>query len=411
MSFRRSVLVAFVIALGLRAVTALGLPVVPTWDGEIYERAASDLARGAGFTRSALQPSSPPRPTAFYPVGWPATLSVWRAAGAPRALDPLLQAVLGALAVPLTALVAGRLAGRRSALVAAWAVALWPGGILAAASWMHEPIFTVLLLAALVPLVRSTRPSAWVLSALCFGLAAYVRPTVLATVPLAMAAAAWPRGVRWRVGAAVVGVTIALAVVAPWVARNHAAMGGAVLGTNLGSNLLIGTVSNYYVQPGPEAHCPHVRGEVASDRCRRDRALERIASDPLSWLARAPVKLFHTMGYEASSAIQLGESLGLRDAGRDPRVWALVAVCSAHWLLLIGCAVRSFRKTRERARWIVLTPFVALATVHVIFFGGDRYHAPLVPLLAALASPALGELARRIGRTGGAEASTSPSTA
>jgi hypothetical protein len=289
----------------------------------------------------------------------------------------------------MTALLAGRLAGRRGAVAAAWAVALWPGGILAAASWMHEPLFTVLLLAALLPLVRARRPTAWIFSALCFGLAAYVRPTILAAVPLALWAATSGQSRRRRVAAVALGGLLALSLVAPWVARNHVTLGGTSLGTNLGSNLLIGTMSAHYQPPGPEAACPGAVGEVARDRCWRDRALARIADDPLSWLARIPAKLFHTLGYEASAAVQLGAALGVPEPEGDPRIWALAAITTAHWLALLYAAARSSRRVRRRARWITCAPFGALVIVHVVFFGGDRYHTPLVPLLAALASPVL----------------------
>jgi hypothetical protein len=40
----------------------------------------------------------------------------------------------------------------------------------------------------------------------------------------------------------------------------------------------------------------------------------------------------------------------------------------------------------------LFAPIAALALLHFVFLGGDRYHAPVVPLMAALASLALGAL-------------------
>jgi hypothetical protein len=58
-------------------------------------------------------------------------------------------------------------------------------------------------------------------------------------------------------------------------------------------------------------------------------------------------------------------------------------------------AVRGAREVRSHARLALVAPAIALALVHAVFLGGDRYHEPLVPLFAALASPALERLAQR----------------
>src|SRR5688572_12810383 len=97
---RRSIALAFSTALGLRLALGLALPVVPTWDGVFYERAASQIARGEGYTARMLGGGRPAHETAFYPVGWPAALSAWRSAGIDRVFDPVLQAIFGALLVP-----------------------------------------------------------------------------------------------------------------------------------------------------------------------------------------------------------------------------------------------------------------------------------------------------------------------
>lgn len=455
MDARRAILLASLVGLALRAVVGLALPIVPSWDGVVYERAATQLARGEAYDLRVLNPAAPAHRSAFYPIGWPAALAIWRMAGAPRALDPLLQAILGALAVPLAALVARRLRDRSAAVCAAWTVALWPGGIFASASWMSEPLFGLLLLLGLAPLVARHSTGALVAAALGLALATFVRPTALAIAPLAIGAAAWlasRRGVIDRdahshtptqrtepigarpdrrkrtdpdderttaralaeqtahearssshvlsratrsAAAAALALAIAFAVLSPWMLRNAGAIGGAVVSANSGANLLAGTVSARFAHVPREVDCPRGMRELARDRCRRDRALARIASAPLSWIALAPLKLAHTFAYETSSAVQLGASLGIERPTEHPAVWALAALATAYWLALLTCALLSLRRTRLRARAVVLTPFVALALVHVAFIGGDRYHTPLVPLTAALAAPTI---ARAVGR-------------
>lgn len=400
MAPRRAVLAATLVALALRAAIGLALPVRPVWDGAVYERAATQIARGEGFTLRALRPSAPPHPTAFYPIGWPAALALFRAAGAPRALDPLLQALLGALAVPLAAKLAGCLSGRSAASCAAWLVALWPGGLLASTSWMSEPLFGVLLLAAVAVAAQRSGAPALLASATLFALASYVRPTALAMAPPVIAIAAWSRRgsygsrVARSAALAVAALALALVVLAPWMARNTAMLGGAVVSTNGGANLLVGTASSRFMHVPEPLDCPRGMRELERDRCRRDRALTRIAHDPVTWLARAPAKLVHTFAYESSSVIQLAEALGVRNPLGQPAVWAAIAACTAYWLALVALAARGLAHTRRRARLIALAPCVVTAFVHAAYFGGDRYHVPLVPIVAALAAARLARTRR-----------------
>ncbi|HJL16565.1 MAG TPA: hypothetical protein RMH99_12960 [Sandaracinaceae bacterium LLY-WYZ-13_1] len=426
---------ACAVGLALR-LAAAALPVAPSWDGVIYERAAARLADGAGYTLRIYDPAWPwDLPTAFYPPGWPAVLALWKGLGAARGFDLVLQALLGALAIPLAAALTRRLVPRRprAPARAAWLVALWPGGVLATAGWMTEPLFTVALLAALLPLVgspaetRARTVGQLGLAALLFGLAAYVRPTALAIAPLALAARgaslasiggapddcrpsvpgaggtatdvdpaagtsrrpgarhSTPGASRWRpaLGAALLAL-FALAPLAPWMARNAAQLDGAVVSSNAGANLYVGTVDARFTRIPDDLDCPAGPRELARDRCRRERALARIADDPLGWLALGVAKLGHTFGYEASPALQLGASLERR-APPQAALLALSASCTLFWLALLGGALAHAPRLGRRCLpcWAAVA---SLAATHFVFLGGDRYHLPLVPILAALAT-------------------------
>jgi hypothetical protein len=395
----RAVVGAFAVGWAVRLGVALALPLTPSWDGVVYERAAAQLAAGEGYTVRMLDPDWPwVRPTAFYPPGWPAVLSLVQPVSGTRTPDLVLQASLGALAILLSAALARRLAGPRAAALAAWLVALWPGGVLASASWMTEPLFTVALLLALLPLVGPRPPTrrrlgaTLALSALAFGLAAYVRPTALAVAPLALGARGWvlsrpsPAGARW-LGAAGAAALAALALLplAPWMARNAETVGAAVVSSNGGANLYVGTLHARFRRIPDALDCPDGWRELERDRCRTERALARIAAEPLEWLALGGLKLAHTFGYEASPAVQLGAGLGWARPASRPRVRALAALGSAFWLALLLAAAAGLRRLDPAALppWAAIA---ALALTHFVFVGGDRYHLPLVPLVAALAA-------------------------
>jgi hypothetical protein len=397
----RTILLACLVGLLLRVAVALLAPVQPTWDGRAYERAASQLARGEGYTHRMIREDARAHPTTFYPVGWPAVLGAWRMAGAPRALDPLLQALFGTLAIALTA-VAARRFGRRASGAAAWAVALWPSGVFSVASWLGEPLFTVACLAAVIPLTQTRSRIAGIIGAgILFGLAAYVRPTALAIAPLALAAYAYTSVSRpWRVPsailAAIVGTAVSIAILAPWMERNDALLGRPVITTNGSANLLVGTITPHFAHAPAAIDCPPA-WEIDRDQCRRERAIERIADDPLRWVALAPLKLALTFGYEGSAAFQLVAAAGVRGAFWHPLTWALGTVATLYWLALIALVVKRRRRLRRSAA-VLLAPAIGIAIAHVIFIGGDRYHEPLVPLLIVLASPLLAVLARKVAR-------------
>ncbi|MGE0792256.1 MAG: hypothetical protein AB7S26_41670 [Sandaracinaceae bacterium] len=386
---------AFVVALALRALLAAWLDPSPSWDGVIYERAARMLAAGDGYTVRMYAPSWRwALPTAFYPPGWPAVLGAWKALGLG---DLALQSLLGALAVPLAAALGARARGHAGARTAGWVVALWPGGILGAASWMSEPLFTVTLAGGLLALSAPRSTAARALGLVLLGLAAYVRPTALPIAGLALAVLLWPRTPRdpRTIGRSLLALAAALAVIgatlAPWLARNADAVGEPVLTTNAGANLHVGALSARFV-PIPDAvDCPPGIRELARQRCHTGRALAVVRADPLAWSLRGAQKIFHTFGYEASPALQL--AAGLDRSPRAPAFLALAGLSTVYWLGLVALAVHGARRSRRRVVLVVAAAALALALTHFVFVGGDRYHLPLVPLLAALAAGGLSSLA------------------
>jgi 4-amino-4-deoxy-L-arabinose transferase-like glycosyltransferase len=387
------------VALALRCLCVLCVNPEPAWDGIIYERAAEQLAHGEGYTQRILDEAAPARPTAFFPPGFPAVLSVLHRAAGGRLLDPWFQVAMSLLLLPAAWLFGRRLGGLRAGLWAAWLCALWPGGVLLTASWFTEPLFAVLLCAAILPILyarRRARTRALVGAALLLGLAAYVRPTALAIVPFVGAAVGYLAqstrrfqrvcsALTW----AVLATSLACLPLAPWIARNQVELRAPVLvSTNAGFNLLLGTVGEGSYGPLPEAiDCPGGVPEVARDRCRFSHGLARIRRDPALWLARDVLKALHTFGHESAPA----QLLAAKSSAQTER-WSLLAlaITRVFWLPFIALAamggMSAWRHSGQRgALLLLLTPVVGTLLLHCVFIGGDRYHIPLVPLFAGLA--------------------------
>ncbi len=406
-------LVPFLFALFLRMGLSILVPVRPVWDGVIYARSADFIAHGRGFTRTAIDPREPAEATAFYPVGFPAMLAPLRWFGG-RNLDLAAQSCAGALLVVIAGLIGRRAAGPRIGRRAAWLVALWPGGVLLSASWMSEPFFSLFVGAASLVAVYTRRRktlASSVLISVILGLGALVRPTAIPMLIAYVAGLAFyqtlrePRLLRRSYVLAMhlaIMWTFAFVMMLPWSIRNAISLDATTLvSTNGGANLLVGTSNEgSFARIPEELDCSSALPEVARDRCRAEVAFDRIRNAPLAWLARGVLKLVHTFGHESAPAQAWGRAIVVDDATRETMsLWAL-AIDRAWWLVFLsasiaGAVVLIQRRAMSSLHVALFAPIAALAVLHFVTLGGDRYHAPVVVPMAVLAALSVRAVALR----------------
>lgn len=393
------------VALALRVLLVALTTSAPAWDGVIYVRAAEQLSRGEGYTQRILHEANPPTPTAFYPVGYPAVLALIRSLGGGLGADLALQCACGALLVPLTYLLARRTHGRRAGRTAAWLAALWPGGVFMSATWLAEPLFAVGAAASLLPVAyarRRRRLPAMAVAALGLGLTAYLRASALpiaALVGLLLGGTLRARPAapvrRWLTGCALAAAMVAVACVplSPWMARNARLLGKPVpVSTNDGVNLLLGAKGDgSFTTLSADEPCKRdALREVARSACYAAEARRLIAADPLTAGARALLKLAHTYGHDSAPAQCFADGLRASPGAQNAwRLWSL-GLCRVAWLLILGAALLGGSEVCRRgdrvARALLLGPIAALAVLHMVFLGGDRYHAAVAPMVLALAA-------------------------
>ena len=440
----RALLVATALLVRL-VVVALTEP-EPVWDGRYFDAFARRLAHGDGYTVSVEGDGGALRPTAHYPVGYPAMLALaYRLFGDRVGVAFLLQCALGAALVAVIHAVAERASGAKAARFAGVVAALHPGLVLQAPLVMAEPL-AALLYAALVACMLHVPAHLGfaALGGLVAGFATLVRPQTLLLAPALVACALVTARTSWRRALVACGMALGTlaATVAPWTLRNARVLDGpALVSTNGGWNLAIGAL--------PSNHgCEHALGEVAVDRCLGAKAREAIVRDPAAFLALVPAKLSYAIDYEAFPVEALHEAHpervpeGLRRAS-----WRVLM--AIHQALLLGCAAMVLRG-RRRGAWlfaaaVALAPMlvlgrpssggVALALgallltepspldrlvgtvmlvflgTHAVFFGEDRYHVVLEALLALPLATRLFADARphrRRGGSGAAESAAAP---
>jgi hypothetical protein len=246
-----------------------------------------------------------------------------------------------------------------------------------------------------------------------------------------------------RFASVVVVALMALAPVFPWTARNCRVMDGcALVSTNAGWNLAIGAfprATGRFETLRSSDGCREVTGQVQQDRCWLSYGLASIAASPRRWLALVPKKLGYTFDHESFAVEYLREARPA-DWPEDRRVRARTLLSTFHRLLVVaaafGCLVVRRRGIGAWAQGACLIALAAVAIApnlggvptfwplvvctcvvpwlpipgrlpyapalrlslvllgttvltHAVFFGEDRYHIVVSPVLCLLAAAAL----------------------
>jgi 4-amino-4-deoxy-L-arabinose transferase-like glycosyltransferase len=317
----------FLAALLPRLYVAIAWAREPVWDGHYYDFGARRIAAGLGYSDDVVGGGQPVwHPWCHYPVGYSAFLGgVYRVFGSGPHVATIANAVVGALLAVVVHRLARHATGELRAFFAGLLVALWPGLVVYAALLMTEPLAALGLATSAWLVARDGRahPRRGALAGgVALGLTALVRPQSLLVAPalgLFTLPAGAPRRARLLAGARTAGLALlaALAVIAPWTARNCRVMDGcALVSTNGGWNLAIGAfprATGRFETLRATDGCPIVTGQVQQDRCWRDEGLRWIAADPRRWLGLVPKKLAETFDHESFPMGYLGEA--------DPAAW------------------------------------------------------------------------------------------
>lgn len=237
-------LLAFVLRAAVGLLLANGVPALDIpprdWRESGYSHYATIARTLIQTGEYRLGPILAPRPP-LYPGLLAALLGAFGESGV---APVLVQAMLGAGTVCVTALIAQRVFDVRTGLLAGVIAAVYPYWVVHDTALQETALFTLLTAAAVERLLaaqgsRSLLPAA--VAGLLFGFAVLCRESILPFVPVA---ALWlvaamspaPRTGRRLLSAAILLGAAAL-VVAPWIARNKARLGTPVVTTGTGFGL------------------------------------------------------------------------------------------------------------------------------------------------------------------------------
>jgi 4-amino-4-deoxy-L-arabinose transferase-like glycosyltransferase len=406
---RNTTLALFAAALLPRLVFVLWAPGEPAADGQFYHAYGEHFARGWGYV------DVDGSPVVRWMPGWPMLLGgLYWVFGSGTHVALFANAFLDATTAALLSLLGARLFGVRIGLTAGILYALWPGMIFLCGSHMSEPLFNVLLVAALLLTViaaeaDSRRIARFAVAGLCLGAAAMVKAEPLITTP-GIAFYLW----RTRRGGAdftrttAVLLFVTAAVLVPWTIRNYvtfdrflptAASGG--IGVYLANH------------PGATGGQDFVANRALQRRFKRENAAwTAIARNDAGW-GDAWAFVRENPGEELSiiaNKLRLtyaGDARGaklVRGLGRDPASWQLAAATwqrlqwasNGYWFAMLALAAIGLTTVlswkRGTAALLLLGVLLPWLCLHIVLLGGPRYHVPQIPVLALLAALGIARL-------------------
>jgi hypothetical protein len=193
---------------------------------------------------------------------------------------------------------------------------------------------------------------------------------------------------------AVLTITVAFVTLFPWMLRNKLTLGAFTVATSGGINLYIG---NSPISSGSwvwEKENPFedlsASNEVENDRLGYKLAKEYILHDPLGFVLRGIKKEIYLFVTD-NSAIAKELDLAAQFKRIDKFVFFSIVGQVYYFLILIfsvGGIVLFLKRRWEKKPGFYLLCGILIYWMgtHFIFFGVDRFHFPLVPILSIFAS-------------------------
>ncbi|GET43149.1 glycosyltransferase family 39 protein [Microseira wollei] len=378
------------LALLLRVLWVVAVPVVPISDSHAYDTLARNLATGIGYRWS-----SDSLPTAFWPVGTSLIYSLlYRVFGFTYLPIVIFNLLLSAIIIFCSMRLAQTWFNRSVAIATGLLLALWPSKIQFTTVIASELPFIALVLVALLLWINE-RTNLWlraILVGILLAAATYVRPTAY-LIPILFLFFRWlntRESFKSLKATAIIFVLMAV-LIAPWSIRNTMAFGQFVtISTNGGANFWMGNNPN---STGVFMNFPaevYGMNEAERDKYLKSVALAHIKEKPLLFVWRCVTRLVDTHSRE-SIGISWNES-GLKKRYGTGILLPLKIINQIFWMSVLGLALSGIviLGLQQGLLTTITHPTVVIwgyfAAIHAIIVAQDRYHFPSIPMIAILAA-------------------------
>jgi 4-amino-4-deoxy-L-arabinose transferase-like glycosyltransferase len=379
-------------------------PRQPYSDEIHYIAQARSLAEGRGYVDESG------RPTAYWPVGYPALLSVgYRLGGSSGIVDTVLQIALSIATVVIVAWIGTAAFGAHIGRSAALLLSVYPNHVFYSTLYLSEPLFCFLVTASVGLLLRGAqingaRKQVLFLAAagISLGLAALARSVIVlfpAVLPIWFLRQSWPIS-KLLTRTALITLCATLAV-GPWMWRNHAVTKKwFTISSNGGDAFWVGNypgaLGGYagWLDMGTRWRPEDARSNNLGDGLRMGTGdletreygmgLRAIDDHPAQAFLRVFQKVSYFFALETDGALW-----NIKGFGQPPLALAPfpLALASAAYLVVVSFAILGIICTPGKhalvSLFLLLTGYLVLATV--AFFGDPRYHYVLLPIASIFA--------------------------
>jgi hypothetical protein len=359
-------------------------------DEREYDGLAYSLASTATYSYEGVS-------TAYRPVGYPAIVgSLYYVAGHFPIAVKCFQAVLDVgTAFLLFLLLAGY--SDRIRLLAAGLWTLYIPAILYSNLLMSETVsaFLLTLTAFLICRSSGSRPGTLTSIGICLGILVLIKPgTLILPILLLFLLPRLDIPLKMLYPAAFAFVL----VLAPWIARNYILFDRFALSSNGGINLLIGnnphTTGAYGITFDPEI-LRDTKGEFAADRQAFQWAARYIAGHPGEFAVNAVKKVGRLFESEGGLLVLTfhgnPEESTTHYASKYASIPLLLTLLTnlSYFIVLILAVLGFLASRRDPLWWFTLALAGSWGLVHMVYFGGGRFHFPLMPFAAIFAATSL----------------------
>ncbi len=380
------------LALTLRLIWAIAVPVIPISDSYAYDVFAQNLANGAGYGWTAHSPS------AYWPVGTSFVYSLFfRFFGHNYFQIAILNIFLGLLTIWLSMHLAKHFFDQRVAVITGILLALWPSQIQFTTVLASEQLFTALIVLSLAIWTNESL-ALWFRSGvigIVLAGASYVKPiALLIPILLFVMEYAKTREIAKSFISMVIMFILMAMLIAPWTIRNAQEFGSfVIISTNGGANLWMGnnpaSTGGYMELP------PEVKGmnEAERDKFLKSLAIAHIKERPDLFAFRVVKRIVDTHSRESIGVVWNEKGLTSRYGTKvllplkliNQFYWLSMLVFSLVGVVLIGIQTGWFKLFYQP---LVLF-WTYFAGIHAVIVAMDRYHFPSIPMISILAAFAM----------------------
>ncbi len=379
------------IAVIIRIILLLMFDNLQVSDFSEYHDYAKNISEGKGYIRDG-------QPTAWFPIGYPFVLSlIYSLFSINELYGKIFNIILSVILIIMVYKLSEKIFNETTAKLASMFIALWPnlcGYTLLLNSDLPFTVLLTILLLLLVSLKNNRYEKIIIFcSGIFFACATLTRSLLggFVVVILVHIALFTKKTLSLRfLKLSAIFVLGAIIVFSPWWIRNYHTFGKFIpLSTNGGFNFWL---SNVQLAKGNDPTInPSIwpKNECDINSFGYKSGLKQIRQNPSGFIKQIPIKIINLFIKDVSGFQWISQ--GINDKLNNTVLKLLMIISQIYYTIMIILAMTGlyfYFRNRKINRINFSIPFIAIywIIIHSIYFGKDRFHLPLIPIIAIFAS-------------------------